>query len=254
MAVDAPAGPNILSFHAAIVMRHLVACLLIGPFAAALAQQPIRVDLSHEKVNTEPTKFLPMVGSWVVTSEAGRNVVLVDGRAWKKGQPAGGLADNARTIYGARHEEFIDNVKAFAYFPIAVARDVENFENGEISVRFQMIGGTLDRCAGIMFDLKPNGDYLAMRFNGTEDNLVLWTFNNGKRSFVKRGSENIPLELGTWHEIRITVHGTQLAGYLDGKHLLDYTLKAPVSGKVGLWSKTDSMSLFSDFTVAPSAK
>ena len=234
-------------------MRRLVLSLLITP-AALLAQKPIRVDLSPEKVNAEPTKFLPMVGSWVVANEGGRNVVLVDGRAWKKGQPAGGLADNARAIYGARHEEFIDNVKAFAYFPIAVAKDVDTFENGEISVRFQMIGGTLDRCAGIMFDLKPNGDYLTVRFNGTEDNLVLWTFNNGKRSFVKRGSENVPLELGTWHEIKITVHGTQLEGYLDGKHLLDYTLKAQVSGKVGLWSKTDSMSEFADFTVTPAAK
>ena len=234
-------------------MRRFVLCLLIMP-AAMLAQKPIHVDLSREKVNAEPTRFLPMVGSWLVTTEGRRKVVLVDGRAWKKGQAAGGLADNARAIYGARHEEFIDNVKAFAYFPIAVARDVDNFESGEISVRFQMIGGTLDRCAGIMFDLKPNGDYLAVRFNGTEDNLVLWTFNNGKRSFVKRGSENVPLELGTWHEIKIAVHGTQLTGYLDGKQLLDYTLKAPVSGKVGLWSKTDSMSEFADFTVTPSAR
>jgi len=226
----------------------------MAPLANAAAQKSIRVDLSHEKVNAEPTKFLPMVGSWVIASEAGKRVVLVDGRAWKKGQPAGGLADNARAIYGARHEEFIDNVKAFAYFPIAVAKDVDNFENGEISVRFQMIGGTLDRCAGILFNLKPNGDYLTVRFNGTEDNLVLWTFNNGKRSFVKRGAENVPLELGSWHEIKIAVHGTQLEGYLDGKHLLDYTLKEPVTGKVGLWSKTDSMSEFADFTVTPSAQ
>ncbi|HKW46406.1 MAG TPA: hypothetical protein VJN70_03145 [Gemmatimonadaceae bacterium] len=237
-----------------MICRRLVIALLLAPIVTTLAQKPIRVDLSPEKVNAEPTKFLPMVGSWVVTQEGDQKVILVDGRAWKKGQPAGGLADNARAIYGARHEEFIDNVRAFAYFPIAVAKDVDNFENGEISVRFQMIGGTLDRCAGIMFDLKPNGDYLALRFNGTEDNLVLWTFNGGKRSFVKRGTENIPLELGTWHEIKIAVHGTQIEGYLDGKHLLDYTLQSPVSGKVGLWSKTDSMSEFADFTVSPAAK
>ena len=235
-------------------MRRIVLFFLMMPFRASLAQNPIHVDLRGEKVNAEPTKFLPMVGSWVIAFEQGKKVVLLDGRAWKKGQPAGGLANNARAIYGARHEEFIDNVKAFAYFPIAVARDVDNFENGEISVRFQMIGGTLDRCSGIMFNLKPNGDYLTVRYNGTEDNLVLWTFNSGKRSFVKRGSENVPLELGTWHEIRIAVHGTQLEGYLDGKHLLDYTLKEPVSGKVGLWSKTDSMSEFADFTVTPAAK
>ena len=77
-------------------------------------------------------------------------------------------------------------MKAFAYFPIAVAKGIDDFQNGEISVRFMMIGGTLDRCGGILFNVKPNGDYLTVRFNGTEDNLVLWTFNEGKRSFVKR--------------------------------------------------------------------
>jgi hypothetical protein len=226
----------------------------LAPCPVLHGQRAVQVDLSHERLNAEPTRFVPMVGNWVVTSDEGRPVVLVDGRAWKRGQPAGGLADKARAIYGARHEEFVDNVKAFAYFPIAVAQDVASLENGEISVRFKMVGGTLDRCAGILFDLKPNGDYLAVRFNGTEDNLVLWTFNDGKRSFVKRGTENVPLELGTWHEIKIAVHGMQLEGYLDGKHLLDYTLKAPVSGKVGLWSKTDSMSEFADFTVTPSPR
>ena len=170
---------------------------------------------------------------------------------WKKGQPAGGLADNARAIYGARHEEFIDNVKAFAYFPIAVAKDVENFENGEISVRFQMIGGTLDRCSGIMFDLKPNGDYLAVRYNGTEDNLVLWTFKSGKRSFVKKGVHDVHLKMGQWHRMKIAVEGTQLRGWLDDELLLEYTLAEPVAGKVGTWSKTDSVSQFADYEVRP---
>jgi hypothetical protein len=231
-----------------------VALLVPSMLEAQAPSKPLLVDLSAERANAEPTRFLPMVGNWVITTDEGKNVVLVDGRVWKRGQPSGGLADKARAIYGARHEEFIDNVKAFAYFPIAVSKDVENFENGEISVRFKMIGGALDRCAGILFDVKPKGDYLTVRFNGTEDNLVLWTFNDGKRSFVKRGAENVPLELGTWHEIKIAVHGTQLEGYLDGKRLIEHTLKAPVSGKIGLWSKTDSMSEFADFTVTPSDK
>ena len=237
------------------IARWLTAPLvaLIAVVGSLGAQRVVHVDLSHERDNAEPSRFLPMVGNWVVTTDEDRKVVLVDGRAWKRGQPAGGLADKARAIYGARHEEFIDNVKAFAYFPIAVAADVPSFENGDISVRFKMIGGTLDRCAGILFDLKPNGDYLAVRFNGTEDNLVLWTFNAGKRSFVKRGSENVPLELGTWHEIKVSVHGTRLEGFLDGKRLLERTLNAPVAGKVGLWSKTDSMSEFADFTVVAAA-
>ncbi len=195
-----------------------------------------------------------MVGDWIVTQDDGHKVVMVDGRKWKRGQAAGGLADKAREIYGSRHEDFIDNVQAFAYYPIAVAKGIDNFENGELSVKFKMIGGTLDRCSGILVNVKPNGDYLTMRFNGTEDNLVLWTFNNGKRTFVKRAAELVPLELGGWHEIKLGVHGTKLTGYLDGKLLLEYEMKEPVSGKVGLWSKTDSMSEFDAFTVTPAAK
>jgi hypothetical protein len=213
----------------------------------------MHIDVARDKVGAEPSTFLPMVGNWVVAEEGGKKVVRVDGRVWKRGQPAGGLADKARAIYGAKHEEFIDNVTAFAYFPIAVAKGIDQFSDGDITVKFMMIGGSLDRCGGILFNVQPNGDYLAFRFNGTEDNAVLWTFNNGKRTFVKRGTDNVPLELGTWHELRVSVHGTAFKGYLDDKLMVDFTLKAPVSGKVGLWSKTDSMTEFSEFTVTPAA-
>lgn len=227
----------------------------------APAPKAITVGAATDKVGKEPTHFLPMVGQWVVVKDEGKNVVMVDGREWKKGQAAGGLADNARAIYGATHEEFIDNVKEFAYFPIAVAKDVPDFSNGDITVKFKMIGGTLDRCSGILFDVKPNGDWLAIRYNGTEDNLVLWKFINGTRSLVKRGTENVPLELGTWHEIKVSVHGANVKGYLDGKLLIDQDWTdamgpslMPLAGKVGLWSKTDSMSEFDGFTVYPMDK
>jgi hypothetical protein len=224
-------------------------------FASTLpAQAAKKVTVDRETAGHEPHAFLPMVGSWVVAKEGKHNVLFIDGRAWKRGQPAGGLADKARAIYGARNEEFIESIKAFAYFPIAVARDVDNFSNGDVSVRFQMLGGTLDRCAGILFNVKPNGDYLTVRYNGTEDNVVLWTFNNGVRKFVKRAPELVPLELGTWHTLRISVHGMELRGYLDDKLMLEYTLTEPVSGKVGVWSKTDSMTEFDDFTVTPTDK
>lgn len=233
--------------------------LLLGLTPAA-AQKPApkpavtKVDLAGEKVGAEPTRFLSVVGDWSIAADEGQKVLLVDGREWKKGQPAGGLADKARAIYGSRHEEFIDNVKAFAYFPYAVTTGVEDFQNGEISIRFKLIGGALDQCAGILFNLKPNGDYLAVRFNGKEDNLVLWTFDKGKRSFVKKGVKDVHIPFKEWHTMKIAVHGTQLEGYLDGEKLLDYTLAAPVSGKVGVWSKTDSISEFADYTVTPAGE
>ena len=222
-------------------------CLATASFA--FAEKSIRVDVAQDKPGAEPVHFIPVVGYWVVAKDAGKNVLMVDGRQWKRNEPSGGLADKARAIYGSRHEEFIDNVKAFAYFPYAIAEGVDDFKNGEISMRFQIVDGALDRCAGILFNVKPNGDYLTVRFNGMEDNLVLWTFNKGVRKFVKRGPEEVPLKLKEWHTMKIAVQGTKLEGWLNGKRLLEYTLPEPVSGKVGVWSKTDSVSYFDDFTV-----
>ena len=212
------------------------------------------IDLSKEKVGGESSKFLSVVGNWIIVEDEGKKCLAVDGRQWMRGPPAGGLAQKARAIYGSRHEEFIDNVKAFAYFPYAIAKDIPDFQNGEISIRFKLISGQLDTCAGILFNSKPNGDYLTVRFNGKEDNVVLWTFNKGKRSFVKRGTENVPLQLNQWNTLKIAVHGTSLQGYLNGKLLLEYTLAEPVSGRGGVWSKTDSVGSFDDFTVTPMAQ
>ena len=117
----------------------------------AAAAKSVRVDLSKEKVGGESAKFLSVVGNWIIVDDGGKNCLSVDGRQWMKGQPANGLAQKARAIYGSRHEEFIDNVKAFAYFPYAIAKDVPDFQNGEISLRFKLISGQLDSCAGILF-------------------------------------------------------------------------------------------------------
>ena len=221
--------------------------------AAKPATKSVRVDLSKEALGRASSKFLAVVGNWSIVDDGGKKCLAVDGRQWMRGQPANGLAQNARAIYGARHEEFIDNVKAFAYFPYAVAKDVADFQNGEISLRFKLISGQLDSCAGILFNLKPNGDYLTVRFNGKEDNVVLWTFNKGKRSFVKRGTENVHLDWNQWASLKIAVHGTALQAYLNDKLLLEYTMAAPVEGRIGVWSKTDSVSYFDDYTVTPMA-
>lgn len=219
----------------------------------AAAPAPARADLSAEQAGRESTLFLSAVGNWLVAEDEGKKVLLVDGREWKRGQPSAGLAEKARALYGERHEDFLDSVKAFAYFPITIAKGVDDFRDGEISVRFKLLDGQMDQCAGILFDVKPNGDYLTVRYNRKDVNVVLWTFNEGKRKFVRKGPEEITLPMKEWHELKIDVHGTSLRAFLDGKLFLEHTLARPVSGKVGLWSKTDSVTEFDAFTVTPAA-
>src|SRR5262249_11893062 len=164
------------------------------------------------------------------------------------GQTAAGIADKARTLYGERYAEFLDRVQAFAYFPYTVAKDVSDFRNGEIAVRFKGISGRIDQGAGSLFNLKPNVDYLTRRAKPLENSLVLWKFENGKRSSVT-WIRDTPPPTRTWHDLRIKIAGNKVEGYLNGKRYLEHTLPAPVAGRIGLWSKADSHVYFDDYTV-----
>jgi hypothetical protein len=215
----------------------------------------------YEQLNETPTatavpfrghtglhRIVSVVGVWRIESEGNNKVLVVDGRQWKEGQTAAGIADKARALYGDRYAEFLDRVQAYAYFPYVVAKDVTDFRDGEISVRFEGISGRIDQGAGILFNLKPNGDYLTVRANPLENNLVLWKFENGKRSSVK-WIRNTPTPTRQWHDLKVRIAGTKLAAYLDGKFYLEHVLPEPVAGRIGLWSKADSHVYFDDFTV-----
>jgi laminin G domain protein len=215
-----------------------------------LAGQPVTINFANETAGSESKVLVPVVGVWRVEKAEGKNLLVVDGRQWSRGQSAAGLADKARALYGERYAEFLDRVQAYAYFPYSVAREVEDFTNGEITVRFQGISGRIDQGAGILFNLKPNGDYLTIRANCLENNLILWKFENGRRSSVK-WVRNTPTATHEWHDLKIRINGANVEGYLDGKLHLQHTLPAPVSGRIGLWSKADSHMYFDDFTVKP---
>jgi hypothetical protein len=225
---------------------------IVASALPASAQQSVKIDLSNETVGAEPKSLVPVVGIWRIENSGGNKVLAVDGRQWKEGRSSAGLADKARALYGERYAEFLDRVQAYAYFPYVVVQAVQDFVNGEISVRFEAISGRIDQAAGILFNLKPNGDYLTLRANPLENNLVLWKFEKGRRSSVK-WIRNTTTATHEWHDLRIRVSGTTLEGFLDGKLYLEHTFSERVSGRIGLWSKADSYVYFNDYTVNPAA-
>ena len=207
-------------------------------------------DFSGETVGAQPKTFVPAVGNWIIGTDNGNTVLVVDGRKWRRGVASAGLADKARALYGQRYAEFLDNVTAYAYYPFAVATGMDNFTNGEIKVRFKAIAGRIDQGAGILFDLKPNGDYYALRANPLENNLVLWRYRHGTRSSVS-WVRNVVTPSRKWHTLRLVVQGNLVKGYVNTKQYLSYRLPAPVSGKVGLWTKADSVVYFDDYQITP---
>src|SRR5258708_11423315 len=110
-----------------------------------LEAQPAAVDFSGETVGAEPKSLVPVVGIWRIENDGGKKVLAVDGRQWKEGQSSAGIADKARALYGERYAEFLDRVQAYAYYPYVVAKDVEDFKNGEINIRFECLSGRIIR-------------------------------------------------------------------------------------------------------------
>jgi hypothetical protein len=251
-----------------------VAVLLL---VTAIDAAEVQVDLSKEQAGKPPSTFEPMVGTWVIAQDGSDKVVMVDGRPWvaSKDTPTKLLIESARRLYGTSNEELMDNAKQFAYYPVAILRGVDAFSNGTISVKFKTIGGDSDRASGILFNVKSNGDWLAIRYNDTENNVALWEFHNGIRRPVRFGKpREWMLDRSAWHELKMTVDGADFKAYMDGGLALEYTfgsqpgpgrngappnpdlfpennpvLRPPVTGKVGLWSKTDSTSYFKDYTI-----
>jgi hypothetical protein len=248
---------------------------LLVPVAAV----ETRVDLTKEQVGKPPTIFEPIVGTWLVAEDAGEKVVMVDGRPWvaSKDNPTKLLLQSARKLYGTSNEELMDNAKQFAYYPVAVLKSVDQFANGTISVKFKTIAGDADRASGILFNVKANGDWLAVRYNDTENNVALWEFHNGIRRNMKfNRTKKFMLDRTAWHELKLTIQDADLKTWLDGELALEYTLgsapgpgrngaapnpdlmpennavlRPPVAGKIGLWAKTDSTSYFKDYVVSP---
>jgi len=214
---------------------------------------PITFNFSQETVGAMPVSFAPAVGNWVIGIDKDNKVLVVDGSRWRQGQPSAGLADKARALYGERYAEFLDNVKAYAYYPFSVAQSVENFTDGKISVRFKAIAGRIDQGAGILFDLKANGDYYAIRANPLENNLVLWRFKQGRRSSVS-WVRNVPTASRKWHDLEVRIDKNLIKGYVNGRQYLTHKLPQPVSGKIGLWTKADSVIYFDDYTVIADQK
>jgi hypothetical protein len=254
-------------------------CLVLALLAFPLFAAEKKIDLAKEHVGKPPAAFEPMVGTWLVAEDGKDKVIMVDGRPWvaSKDNPTKLLIESARKLYGTSNEELMDNAKQFAYYPVAILKGTDNFTNGTISLKFKTISGDSDRCSGILFNVKPNGDWLAVRYNDTENNVALWEFHNGIRRPVKFSDKATPfmLDRSAWHELKMTVDGTSFKAWLDGTPALDYTLgsqpgpgrnggapnpdlvpannpvlQPPISGRIGLWSKTDSTSYFKDYVVS----
>lgn len=193
--------------------------------------------------------FESVIGDWYVAELGGARGLRVDGSKWRQGTPSANLADQAKRLYGDRYAEFLDGVKAFAFFPLSVYKGECAGEDLTLSVRFYPQAGRIDQGAGIAWSVANDGSYWGARANALENNILFFKVVRGKRTVVQnvRGT---PTATRTWHTLQVHLKGKSIDVQLDGKEVLRRELEAPHSGRCGLWSKADSQVLFDDFHIS----
>ena len=195
--------------------------------------------------------FIGGVGNWKDVTDGGA-AFKVDTAGWSGRSERPALEAVAKSLFPAVSDTFYTNGMAAQAFPLAVFRDTRDFTKGTIKVQFKLIGGATDQTAGIVFNLKPNGEYFFVRYNTAEGNIAVWRYRNGARARVAPGATSKQLPLNAWHELALTINGNQLTATVDGDALKhEYTMTEPVSGRVGLWTKRDAITVFKDFRVTP---
>jgi hypothetical protein len=86
-----------------------------------------------------------------------------------------------------------------------------------------------------------------IRANALENNFRLYHYDRSRRQIA--GAEIPAPALGAWHTIRVVAVGDRIQGYLNGKLLIDHRDNHIPSGGVGLWTKADSVTAFSELSV-----
>lgn len=142
-------------------------------------------------------------------------------------------------------------------FPFAVFNG-GGVRDGSVSVRFKAVSGKVDQAAGLIWRFLDADNYYIVRANALEDNVVLYKVEKGERiSLAPKGSPSrtygvkhtVPKQ--TWNTLKVEFKGSHFAVFFDGQKIME--IDDPTfgqAGKVGLWTKADSVIYFDDFQIA----
>src|SRR6266853_4463714 len=141
-------------------------------------------------------------------------------------------------------------------FPICIYESA-NLKDGFVEVKFKPVAGKEDQAGGVIWRAQDSNNYYIARANALEGNVVLYKTVNGKRSPLdivrRKGGYGVkePVASGQWHTLRVEFAGNHFKLTFDGKHLFDVEdTTFTETGKVGMWTKADSVTLFDDFAFA----
>src|SRR5437667_6024599 len=116
----------------------------------------------------------------------------------------------------------------------------------DVSLKFKPISGREDASGGIVLRF-TDSKYYVVRANALEDNFRLYYYERGRRQLATASVK--PPTLGQWHMVRVVAVGDHIQAWLNGTLYLDHRDPRFKSGRVGLWTKADSITAFDDLII-----
>jgi hypothetical protein len=130
------------------------------------------------------------------------------------------------------------------HFPLLIFEE-ETFGDFTLTTRFKTVSGIAEQMAGIAFRIQNETNYYVVRASSLGNNFRFYKVVNGERGTII-GPET-PVPAGVWHDLQIECKGNQIRCLLDGRELIPtLTDSSFSSGKVGFWTKSDSVSYFAN--------
>jgi len=209
--------------------NHGVALALAVLSAAPMSPSAARYDFESDTAGQPPAGFESArtgsgsPGAWVVRTERGA---------------------------AANHVLIQESADPTDYrFPLAVRVD-GRYKDVTLTTRARPLAGRVDQGFGLVWRYRDADNYYLTRCNALEDNCTIYHVVGGRRrAFSNR---DVKVTSNAWHILKVRATGEHFTVWLDGLQVLDTTDSTFAdAGRVGLWTKADSVIEFDDFTVEP---
>lgn len=134
-------------------------------------------------------------------------------------------------------------------FPLAILEE-GSYKDVDLSVKFKAVSGKVDQAGGLIFRVQDADNYYVVRANAAEDNYRLYRVVAGRRR--QFAGANFKVTPNQWHTLRVVAVGDHFQCYYDGELKIDAKDDTFANaGKVGVWTKADSVTHFDDLSVTP---
>jgi hypothetical protein len=140
----------------------------------------------------------------------------------------------------------LDNDSADYRFPLAIV-DASSFKDVKLSVSCKPISGKVDQGCGLVWRYKDAQNYYLTRANALEDNVRLYHVKDGQRRQFATWSGKV--QSNAWHKLKVEAKGDRFTVFFDEKKVMEEKETTfSEAGKVGVWTKADSVIEFDDLS------